>query len=174
MEEISFAVITITISLVAVFAPLAFQKSTTGRLFIEFAAAVCGSVVISAFVALTLTPAMAARILKPIEGIKHGALFNFFERGFNWINSSYARALRWSLVHRWVIVLITIGTLGGMVLAYRGLDQDFLPQEDKSRMFTMVMTPNGSTSEFTDRQLRKAERIMAETPEVESYGAIVA
>src|SRR2546426_670086 len=84
MEEISFAVIAITISLVAVFAPLAFQKSTTGRLFIEFAVAVCGSVIISAFVALTLSPAMSARILRPLHGVKHGPVFNFFERAFDW------------------------------------------------------------------------------------------
>jgi multidrug efflux pump subunit AcrB len=174
MEEISFAVITITISLVAVFAPLAFQKSATGRLFIEFAAAVCGSVIISAFVALTLTPAMAARILKPLEGLKHGPIFNFFERGFDWMNDHYARGLRWSLANRWVIVAITGLTVALMVVAYVRLDKDFLPQEDKSRMFGMVITPNGSTSEFTDRQLRKAEKIMAETPEVESYGAMVA
>lgn len=174
MEEISFAVITITISLVAVFAPLAFQKSTTGRLFIEFAAAICGSVIISAFVALTLTPAMAARILKPLEGVKHGALFNFFERGFDWMNSRYEKALRWSLRRRWAILGITGLTVVAMFMAYRGLDQDFLPQEDKSRMFGMVITPNGSTSEFTDRQLRKAEHIMEQTPEVDSYGAMVA
>src|SRR6185369_5900927 len=74
MEEISFAVIAITISLIAVFTPLAFQKSTTGRLFIEFAMAVVGSVVISAFVALTLTPAMSARVLKPVKDVKHGSL----------------------------------------------------------------------------------------------------
>jgi multidrug efflux pump len=174
MEEISFAVIAITISLVAVFAPLAFQKSATGRLFIEFAAAVCGSVIISAFVALTLSPAMAARLLKPIEGVKHGALFNFFERGFHWVTEHYARWLRWSLAHRPVIVVIALGTMAATVFAYRGLDQDFLPQEDKSRMFAMVITPNGSTSEFTDRQLRKAERILAEVPEILSYGAMVA
>ncbi|HXG49152.1 MAG TPA: efflux RND transporter permease subunit [Methylomirabilota bacterium] len=174
MEEISFAVIAITISLVAVFAPLAFQKSTTGRLFIEFAAAICGSVIISAFVALTLTPAMSARILKPLHGVRHGALFNFFERGFHWITDHYVAGLRWSLRHRWVIVLVTLGTVAAMVAAYRGLEQDFLPQEDKSRMFAYVITPNGSTSEFTDRQLRKAERIIASVPEVESYGAMVA
>jgi multidrug efflux pump len=174
MEEISFAVIAITVSLVAVFAPLAFQKSTTGRLFIEFAAAVCGSVIISAFVALTLTPAMAARILKPLEGVKHGALFNFFERGFDWLNSHYERGLRWSLTHRWVIVLVTLGAVAATIFSYRKLDQDFLPQEDKGRMFAYVITPNGSTSEFTDRQLRKAERLIGEVPEVESYGAMVA
>jgi multidrug efflux pump subunit AcrB len=135
---------------------------------------VCGSVIISAFVALTLSPAMAARILKPLEGVKHGALFNFFERVFDGVNALYGRWLKWSLGHRWIVVLITLGSLALMVLAYRGLDQDFLPQEDKSRMFAMVITPNGSTSEFTDRQLRKAERIIAESTEVQSYGAMVA
>src|SRR5437867_7987101 len=83
MQEIGFAIISITLSLVAVFVPLAFQSSTAGRLFIEFATAVVASVIISAFVSLTLTPMMAARILKPTSQEKHGALYNFFERGFN-------------------------------------------------------------------------------------------
>ena len=174
MEEISFAVIAITISLVAVFAPLAFQTSTTGRLFVEFAAAICGSVIISAFVALTLTPAMAARILKPLDGVKHGALFNFFERGFNGITDLYTRLLRWSLAHRFAVVLVALAATGAMFYTYRGLQQDFLPQEDKSRMFGLVLTPNGSTSEYTDRQLRKAEALIAAIPEVQSYGAMVA
>ena len=174
MEEISFAVIAITISLVAVFTPLAFQKSTTGRLFIEFAMAVSGAVVISAFVALTLTPAMAGRILKPLEGVKHGSLFNWFERGFHWISTTYGRGLRWALHHRVFMLMVTLGTMVVMFFAYRGLEQDFLPIEDKSRMFCMVFTPNGSTSEFTDRQLQKAEKIVAAVPEVESYGAMVA
>ena len=174
MEEISFAVIAITISLVAVFLPLAFQKSTTGRLFIEFAVAVAGSVIISAFVALTLSPAMCPRVLKSLQGVKHGPLFNFFERVFDGFANTYARALHWSLRHRPSVVMVALGTLVLMVLAYLALEQDFLPQEDKSRMFCMVMTPNGSTSEFTDRQLHKAERIVASLPEVSSYGAIVA
>ncbi|HOW67091.1 MAG TPA: efflux RND transporter permease subunit [Candidatus Paceibacterota bacterium] len=174
MEEISFAVIAITISLVAVFTPLAFQKTTTGRLFIEFAVAVAGSVVISAFVALTLSPTMSARILKPLAGIRHGPLFNFFERAFDRLARDYGRTLRWALRHRAVVLLVAIGSLVLMVMAYRGLEQDFLPQEDKGRMFCLLITPNGSTSEYTDRQLRKAERIIASVPEVISYGAIVA
>ena len=174
MEEISFAVIAITISLVAVFAPLAFQKSTTGRLFVEFAVAVAGSVIISAFVALTLTPAMAARVLKPLKDVRHGPIFLFFERTFDKLSSLYGRSLGWSLRHRAPILAVAVGSFALMFAAYRGLEQDFLPQEDKSRMFCMVITPNGSTSEFTDRQLRKAERIIAELPDVTSYGAIVA
>ena len=174
MEEISFAVIAITIALVAVFAPLAFQKSTTGRLFIEFAVAVCGSVVISAFVALTLSPAMSGRLLKSVEGVKHGRLFNFFERAFDHLTRGYGASLRWALRHRVIIMGVAAGSFLLMVMSYRGLEQDFLPQEDKGRMFCMVITPNGSTSEFTDRQLRKAEKIVAALPEVTSYGAIVA
>lgn len=174
MEEISFAVIAITISLVAVFAPLAFQKSTTGRLFIEFAVAVAGSVVISAFVALTLSPTMAARVLKPLGGVQHGRIFNFFERAFDALASGYGRGLRWSLRHRPSVLFVAAGSFVLMVVAYRGLEQDFLPQEDKSRMFCMIITPNGSTSEYTDRQVRKAERIIGSLPEVTSYGAIVA
>jgi multidrug efflux pump len=174
MEEISFAVIAITISLVAVFAPLAFQKSTTGRLFIEFAVAVCGAVVISAVVALTLTPAMAARVLKPLAGVKHGTLFNWFERGFHWLSGIYGRGLRWALHHRIFMLMVTVGTMVAMFFAYKALEQDFLPLEDKSRMFCIVLTPNGSTSEFTDRQLQKAEKIVAAVPEVDSFGAMVA
>jgi multidrug efflux pump len=174
MEEISFAVIAITISLVAVFTPLAFQKSTTGRLFIEFAMAISGAVIISAFVALTLSPAMAARVLKPMEGVKHGWLFNWFERGFKGLSTIYGRGLRWALHHRFVMLLVTVGTVVAMFFAYKGLEQDFLPIEDKSRMFCMVFTPNGSTSEFTDRQLQKAEKIVAAVPEVDTFGAMVA
>src|ERR1041385_7108883 len=174
MEEISFAVIAMTISLVAVFTPLAFQKSTTGRLFIEFAMAVSGAVVISAFVALTLTPAMAARILKPLEGVKHGSLFNWFERAFKWLADTYGHGLRWALHHRLFMLGVTVATVVAMFFAYNALEQDFLPLEDKSRMFCIVFTPNGSTSDFTDRQLQKAEKIVAAVPEVETFGAMVA
>jgi multidrug efflux pump len=94
MEEISFAVIAITLSLVAVFTPLAFQKSTTGRLFVEFAVAVSVSVIISAFVALTLSPAIAARVLKPIHGKKATGLFAVFEAVLDAVTRSYLSSLR--------------------------------------------------------------------------------
>src|SRR5207237_3305564 len=155
-------------------APLASLQRSPGRLFIEFALSVSGPVVISAFVALTLSLTMSARVLKSLEGAQHGPVFNFFERGFSWLSSAYERGLKLALRHRVLMVGVTIGTLAVMVLAFRGLEQDFLPQEDKSRMFCLVLTPNGSTSEFTDRQLRKAEKIIASVPEVATYGAMVA
>src|SRR5262245_59445430 len=94
MEEISFAVIAITLSLIAVFTPLAFQQSATGRLFIEFAVAVGGSVAVSAFVALTLSPMMAARILKEHQPHDRFFLIRWFEALLRWFTQLYARALR--------------------------------------------------------------------------------
>lgn len=174
MEEISVAVISITVSLVAVFLPLAFQSGQTGRLFIEFAVAISASVVISALVALTLSPTMAARMLKPVSHEPQGWLFRFFEAGLNGLTTWYGKALRVALRHRVISVLATVASFVVMVLAYAGLDQDFLPDEDKGRVFCMMFAPNGSTSEFTDRQVKKMEAMVEALPEVESFASMVA
>ena len=175
MEEIAFAVIAITISLICVFLPLAFQKSATGRLFIEFAVAVAGSVAVSAFVALSLSPMMAARILKPID---HGAKPSFVIRWFNslvgFFTRIYERSLRWSLAHRIVVVLIAAASLWLTFEAFRRLEGEFLPEEDKGRLLCRLFAPEGSTLEYTDAQVRKAEAILAQTPEVQAYGSVVA
>ncbi|HYE33519.1 MAG TPA: efflux RND transporter permease subunit [Methylomirabilota bacterium] len=174
MKEISFAIIAITISLVAVFLPLAFQTSTTGRLFVEYAVAVAGSVVISAFVALSLTPMMAARILRPIHEHKPNALVRVFDRMVAALTRAYGRSLRWSLGHRFIVLLIGIGSLGLTVLAYKGLEKEFLPEEDKGRLMSFIITPEGSTVEYTDRMVREAEQLLSKVPEVQSYGSVVA
>ena len=174
MEEISFAIIAITVSLVAVFLPLAFQKGSTGRLFTEFAVAVAGSVIISAFVALSLTPMMAARILKPAHAIKHGPLFLAFERAFNAINGLYRSTLLWALRHRILVTTATVGILALTVVAYQALDKELMPDEDKGRIFCFMQAPEGATSEYTDRMLRQMEAIVEQTPETKFYVAIVA
>ena len=177
MKEIAFAVIAITISLIAVFLPLAFQKSATGKLFLEFAVAVAGSVAISAFVALTLTPMMAARILQPIEQ-EHAHqkffLLRWFDGLMKWSTRTYAHALRWSLGHRWVVVLAGLASLGLTWAAVTRLEGEFLPEEDKGRLLCFVFGPEGSTTEYTDRQVKKIESMLAATPEVEAYGSVTA
>jgi len=174
MDEIGFAIIAITLSLVAVFLPLAFQTSSTGQLFIEFAVAVAGSVVISAFVALSLTPMMAARILRPISQERRSALVRFFDKGMERLVTLYRATLVGALNHRGVVVLLGIGSLALMVVLYNSLEKEFLPEEDKGRILSFVSTPQGSTTEYTDRMLRKVEGMLKEMPEVASYGAIVA
>ena len=174
MDEIGFAILAITLALVAVFLPLAFQTSTTGRLFIEFAVAVAGSVVISAFVALSLSPMMAARILKPIHGKQHSRIVQYFDRVMDYFIHLYHRILSWSLAHRALILLVALGSLALTVFAYRGLEQEFLPDEDKGRLLCIVVAPQGATLEYTDRMVREMEQILMDTPEVRSFGAIVA
>ncbi len=175
MEEIAFAVIAITISLMAVFLPLAFQKSATGRLFIEFAVAVAGSVGVSAFVALSLSPMMAARILKPVDSTeKKFIVIRFFDAIVGWLTRIYHRLLRWSLAHRFVVVLVAAASLWLTYEAFRRLEGEFLPEEDKSRLLCFVFGPEGSTTEYTDRQVRKMENILSEIPEVSAYGSVTA
>ncbi len=178
MKEITFAVIATTVALVAVFVPLAFQTSSTGRLFVEFAIAIAGSVMISSFVALTLTPMMAARILKRVEK-KPGSLVRWFESGMHAVSAGYERMLggilRRSLLARILGLVIAGGILtAGTVVLYRSLEGDFLPEEDKGRLFCFVVAPEGSTPEYTDSMLREMEEILASTPEIELYGAMVA
>lgn len=173
MKEIAFAVIATTLSLAAVFIPLAFQTTVTGRLFVEFAIALVGAVIISSFVALTLTPAVAARTLRPMAAIKHGSIFNLFERGFTRFQRHYEKLLTASLHQRGIVVVASLLIVGATVFIYTRLDSEFLPDEDKARLLVFSITPEGSTSEYTDRMLQKVECIVAETPETLSYFSAV-
>lgn len=178
MDEIGFAIIAITVALVAVFLPLAFQTSSTGRLFIEFAVAVAGAVIVSAFVALSLSPMMAARILKRTEK-KEGQLVLVFERVLLSLSGRYERllgrflglSLSGRIVYLSLIGLVTLGIMGGL---YRSLEKEFLPEEDKGRLLCFVVAPEGATIEYTDRLTLEMEGILKSVPEVKSYGSVVA
>ena len=178
MKEITFAVIATTVALVAVFIPLAFQSSTTGRLFIEFAIAIVAAVVVSTFVALSLTPMMASRILQS-SNRKPGGLVRLFESVMQGLTQVY-RGLLERLLNRSVIVRLgMLGTLAVVLLLasrllYTHLEGDFLPEEDKGRLLCFVIAPEGSTTEYTNRMLLQMEEILSKTPEVEIYGSLVA
>ena len=170
-REIAFAVLATTISLVAVFTPLAFLKGSTGRLFNEFGIAVAGSVIISGFVALTLTPMLCAKILRVPQ--RHGTLYRALEQGFNRLASSYARTLALALRHRWIVVgsaaLVTLGA----VVAFRSLKREFVPPEDRGWFFSFIIAPEGSSLAYTDSYQRQAEAIQSRTKGIESYFSVV-
>lgn len=179
MREISFAVIATTVALIAVFLPLAFQTSQTGRLFVEFAIAICGAVLVSTFIALSLTPMMCARVLKP-QGNKEDRYFvRFFEKTMHRAMDLYAaflgKILHRSLIIRVAILLIsTVGLFSIVLWLYSDLEGEFLPEEDKGRILCFLVAPEGSTSEYTDRMLKEIEGILKEQPEVDVYGCLVA
>ncbi|MFL5495649.1 MAG: efflux RND transporter permease subunit, partial [Gemmatimonadales bacterium] len=170
-REIGFAVIATTISLVAVFTPLAFLKGSTGRLFNEFGIAVAGSVVISGFVALTLTPMLCARILR--VPARHGGLYRALERGFDAIATGYAHALRSALRHRLAVVGTVVLLTVGAGVVFRTLKREFVPPEDKGWFFSIIIAPEGSSLAYTDGYQRQAEAVLDHTKDVESYFSVV-
>jgi multidrug efflux pump len=170
-REIAFAVIATTIALVAVFTPLAFLKGNTGRLFNEFGIAVAGSVIVSGFVALTLTPMLCAQVLRVPK--EHGPLFQRFERGFNWMADTYARGLRWALGH-WGIMLLGAGaSVVVAVLIFGNLKREFVPPEDRGFFITVVIAPEGSTLEYTDQYQKQVEAVLGKTQDVDRYFSVV-
>ena len=170
-REIGFAVIATTISLVAVFTPLAFLKGSTGRLFNEFGIAVAGAVVVSGFVALTLTPMLCARILRVPQ--RHGALYRVLEGGFNALAAGYSRSLRTALRHRWVVLGAVVLLTLGAGLVFRSLKREFVPAEDKGWFMTFIIAPEGSSLAYTDGYQRQAEAVLNKTKDVESYFSVV-
>jgi multidrug efflux pump len=170
-REIGFAVIATTISLVAVFTPLAFLKGSTGRLFNEFGIAVAGSVVISGFVALTLTPMLCAKVLRVPP--RHGRLYRMLESGFDALASGYARTLRAAVRHRYALVGVVVLLTLGAVVVFRSLKREFVPPEDKGWFFSIIIAPEGSSLAYTDGYQRQAEAVLDKATDVESYFSVV-
>jgi len=171
-REIAFAVVAMTVTLAAVFAPLAFSSGNTGRLFTEFALTVASAVVVSGFVALTLTPMMCSKLLR--HQAKHGAVFNFTERVFDGMNAGYKAALGATLRHRWVVVLVFLAALVLMASLFRGLKDELSPLEDRGFFIVLIVAPDGATLKYTDDYARTIERFLADVPEIQSYFMVIA
>jgi multidrug efflux pump len=170
-NEIGFAVIATTIALVAVFTPLGFLRGSTGRLLSEFGIAVAGAVVISGFVALTLTPMLCAKVLRvPHE---HGAVFKALEAGFNAIADRYAKLLQTALRHRGIVVAGTVVTVALAFVLYKGLKQELIPDDDRGFFLVVASGPEGSSLEYTDGYVRQIEQIIGKTPGVQGYFTII-
>jgi len=148
-EEIFFAVIATTIALAAVFLPVIFLTGTTGRLFREFGIVVAGSVLISAFVALTMTPMLSARMLKNRE--KQNAFYRFTEPFFVNMNLFYERTLTQFMKVRWISFPI-IGVMGlGIYWLFSNLQTELVPMEDRSELRINMTGPEGATFSFMDQ-----------------------
>src|SRR5207237_7144861 len=172
----AFAVIATTIALVAVFTPLAFLTGTAGRLLSEFGIAVAGAVVISGFVALTLTPMLCAKILRMQH--QHGKAFQLFERGFNALSERYARLLRRAVEHRGLVLLGTLAVVAVSVFAFMifpptRLQNELIPTDDRGFFLVVVRGPEGASLPYTDSYVRRVEQIIGRTPGVNGYFTIV-
>jgi HAE1 family hydrophobic/amphiphilic exporter-1 len=175
MEEVSGPVIAIAIILGAVFVPTAFIPGITGRMYQQFAVTIAVSVAISAFNALTLSPALSALLLRPkVRGT--GLLQRFydgFNRLFGRVTDGYVGVCR-VLIHKSlvaVLLLLGIGVLGGFI--GRSIPTSFLPDEDQGYLFAGLQLPNAASLQRTDAVVREAEEILKNTPGIKYYSSVV-
>ncbi len=145
-KEIFFAVISTTITLVAVFFPIVFMQGMTGRLFREFSIVVSGAVIISAFVALTFTPMISTKILKRKE--KENWLYSKTEPFFSGMNSIYSRALKYLLAHKIIALPFVIIILGIIAFLATSIPSEMAPLEDRSQVMINTRVPEGATYEY--------------------------
>ncbi|MGY6559336.1 MAG: efflux RND transporter permease subunit [Nitritalea sp.] len=170
-EEIFFAVIATTIALAAVFLPVIFLTGTTGRLFREFGIVVAGSVIISSFVALTMTPMLSARLLKRRE--KQNVIYRFTEPVFVWLNEGYNKLLNGFMRVKWVSFIALLLTAFGIYALFDVLPTELAPVEDRGEMRVVVSGPEGATFGYMDQVLDRMTAHFQETvPDEERAGII--
>ncbi len=162
-KEIGFAVVAMTLTLAAVFAPLAFAPGRTGRLFTEFALTLAGAVIVSGFVALTLTPMMCSKLLR--HEAKPTRFDVWMESALDRLTRGYSRALGWTLAHRWVVLVVMAASAGGSWWLFSTAKSELAPLEDRGVILTSVNAPDGSTLDYTARYLRAIEDIGRDYPE---------
>ena len=161
-KEIFFAVISTTITLLAVFLPIVFMEGTTGRLFREFSFVVAGSVIISSFAALTITPMLATKILKRRQ--QKSWFYNKTEPFFAGMNRYYSISLDLFLRHKYIAIVIMIAALGGCVWMWKSIPAEMAPMEDRSSITIRTMGAEGVTYEYmrdyTEEISRMADSIV--------------
>ncbi|MBP6762656.1 MAG: efflux RND transporter permease subunit [Thauera sp.] len=166
-KEIGFAVVAMTITLAAVYAPVAFMTGRTGKLFTEFALTLAGAVIVSGFVALTLSPMMCSQLLR--HEPRHGPVYNAIERLLDLMTRAYRRVLTQALKLRWLVMLVFALVAGSSVLLLGQLKTELAPIEDRGRVVGIFSGPEGATMDYMSRYGREIEAIYASLPEVDRY-----
>jgi len=171
MSEIAGALISIVLVLVAVFLPVAFLGGVTGTLYQQFAVTIAISVVISGVMALTLSPALAAIIIKAHHGEKKG-FFRWFENGFAWLTRSYVGGVA-RLIQGWPLALGAFAAvIAGILIVFRVLPGSFVPDEDQGYFFIIVEAPDTASQEYVGALVEKVEAILSKEPAVQDVAVV--
>jgi multidrug efflux pump len=181
VREIGFAVVAMTLTLVAVFAPLAFTPGRTGRLFAEFALALAGSVMVSGVVALSLSPMMCSLLLK--HNPQPNRFDRFIGRGLEAITHGYSTLLHWTLTswqfgrvqfsRRWLVVAIMLAAAGGSWQLLKAAKSELSPMEDRGVILIVINGPDGATLEYTSKYVNMLEKIGRKYSEFDKFFAVV-
>ena len=170
-REIGFAVIAMTITLAAVYAPIGFMTGRTGRLFTEFALTLAGAVIVSGFVALTLSPMMCSKLLK--HETKHGLLYRAIERFLEGMTNGYRSLLRLSLRVRPLVLLIGFAVAAASYVLFNGLKSELAPVEDRGTIVGIAIAPEGSTLDYTMGYAQQMEALFRQIPVLEKFFVVV-
>jgi multidrug efflux pump len=167
MDQITSPIIAISIVLAAVFIPSAMQSGSVGVIYQQFAMTIAISMVFSAFLALSLTPALCATLLRP-EHLKENKFFALFNRGYNWTQSHYLTSVRFSLRHKiwWLAGFAALVVIGGIV--FWRVPSSFVPEEDQGYALGIVQMPPGSTIQRTREVMRRVGYKLRQSPDVHS------
>ena len=172
-SQISFTILSLTISLIAVLIPLLFMGDIVGRLFREFAITLSLTIIVSAFVSLTLTPTMCAKLLKHRPESRQSTLYRLSEHGFDLVMLGYAKTLRWVLHHQLATQFVTLATLVATILLFIYVPKGFFPVQDTGAILGVSEAEQSiSFSAMADRQQALA-KIILQDPDVESLSSFI-
>lgn len=167
-SEIGFTILSISMSLIAVFIPILFMAGIVGRLFREFAITLATAIVVSMLISLTTTPMMCAYLLKDESKIKHGRAYRVTERGFAWMLSTYTRSLRWVLKHPWPIFALLLLTIALNFLLIYIIPKGFFPQQDTGVLSGSVQGPQDASFAVMNNSVLQLENVIKADPAVEN------
>ncbi|HNG47891.1 MAG TPA: efflux RND transporter permease subunit, partial [Agitococcus sp.] len=171
-KEIGFAVLAMTFTLAAVFAPIAFTEGRTGKLFAEFALSLAAAVIVSGFCALTLSPMMSSRLLKAHSG-QENIVYRLIEQFLQALTRGYQKSLTVVLKLRWLMVVVALGASGYMWLVFKALPSELSPTEDRGVIVSIGIGPEGSTPTYFDKYAQQVEGIYSKVPERASTFLII-
>jgi HAE1 family hydrophobic/amphiphilic exporter-1 len=169
--EVGFTIVSISVSLVAVFIPILLMSGFVGRLLREFAMTVTMTIMVSMVVALTLTPMMCSRVLRDEHKVKHGKLFMAFERGFDRMLAGYRRLLDIVLEHQRLTLLSFVATVAATILLYIVIPKGFFPQQDTGLIFGLAETQQDSSFAAMREKQEAINKVISADPNVLSYAA---
>jgi hydrophobic/amphiphilic exporter-1 (mainly G- bacteria), HAE1 family len=172
-KEIGFTIISMTLSLSAVFIPVLFMSGLLGRLLHEFAVTIVVAVLVSGFVSLTLTPMLCSRFVHAQHGRKHGRLYNAFERFFDGVLSRYDRSLQFVMRHRFTTVMVSFAILAATLVLFYVIPKGFFPNEDTGQIFAITEAAQDISFDAMKAHQQAAAKIVGEDPNVAVFGSFI-
>ncbi len=172
-KQIGFTIVSLSVSLIAVFIPLLFMTGIVGRLFREFAITLSVAVAVSALVSLTLTPMMCARLLRSEREEKHGRFFQLTERFFQGLLAAYDRSLQWVLKHKRFTLAVAVATMVGTVLLYVVVPKGLLPQQDTGLIIGVTDAAQSISFKAMVARQREIAEVVRGDPDVKSVASFV-